>query len=93
MENVDISFGYMVLWILGVFCGHLTNFPGFGLLYQEKSGNPDRFLKIFLTQSFVNFFETEFYKWDASATKCSAPVIKIKASIFWPHFSALVITK
>jgi hypothetical protein len=37
-----------ILWSFGIFCGRLVYFvvvwyifPRFGLLYQEKSGNPD----------------------------------------------------
>jgi hypothetical protein len=29
-----------VLRTFGIFCGHLVYFPRFGILYQEKSGNP-----------------------------------------------------
>jgi hypothetical protein len=38
---------WYILWPFGVFCGHLEYFmvtwhilPRFGILYQEKSGNP-----------------------------------------------------
>jgi hypothetical protein len=31
-----------ILRLSGIFCGHLVNFlPHFGMLCQEKSGNPD----------------------------------------------------
>jgi hypothetical protein len=30
-----------ILWSFGIFCGHLVYLPRFGMLYQEKSGNPD----------------------------------------------------
>jgi hypothetical protein len=30
-----------ILWPFGTVCGHLVNFLGFGMLYQEKSGNPE----------------------------------------------------
>jgi hypothetical protein len=30
------------LWPLGTFSIHLVHFSGFGIMYQEKSGNPDR---------------------------------------------------
>jgi hypothetical protein len=29
-----------ILWPFGIFCGHLVLSPCFGILYQEKSGNP-----------------------------------------------------
>jgi hypothetical protein len=29
-----------ILWPFGIFCGHLVHIPRFGILYQEKSGNP-----------------------------------------------------
>jgi hypothetical protein len=28
------------LWPFGTFCVHLVHFSGFGIMYQEKSGNP-----------------------------------------------------
>jgi hypothetical protein len=31
---------WYILWPFGIFYGHLVYFPHFGLLYQEKSGNP-----------------------------------------------------
>jgi hypothetical protein len=38
---------WYILWPCGIFCGHCVyfmviwnNFPRFGMLYQEKSGNP-----------------------------------------------------
>jgi hypothetical protein len=49
MENVSI-FGHLEyftaiwynfnLWPFGIVCGHLAFFPRFGMMYQEKSGNP-----------------------------------------------------
>jgi hypothetical protein len=30
-----------ILWPFGIFYGHLEFFPRFGILYREKSGNPD----------------------------------------------------
>jgi hypothetical protein len=49
MENLGIFYELLVsftaigniLWPFGIFCGHLVYFPRFGILYQEKSGNPD----------------------------------------------------
>jgi hypothetical protein len=49
MENLEIFYDRLVyftaigniLWPFGIFCGHLVYFPCFGILYQEKSGNPD----------------------------------------------------
>jgi hypothetical protein len=34
---VAISF---ILWQFDIFCGRLLYFSHFGILYQEKSGNP-----------------------------------------------------
>jgi phosphotransferase system glucose/maltose/N-acetylglucosamine-specific IIC component len=28
-----------ILWQFGTFCGHLLNYPHFGILSQEKSGS------------------------------------------------------
>jgi hypothetical protein len=30
-----------ILWPFGIFCGNLVYFPHFGILDQEKSGNPE----------------------------------------------------
>jgi hypothetical protein len=48
MENLGIFYDHLVyftaigniLWPFGTFCGHLVYFSPFGILYQEKSGNP-----------------------------------------------------
>jgi hypothetical protein len=32
---------WYILWPFGLFYGHLVHFSRFGLLQQEKSGNPD----------------------------------------------------
>jgi hypothetical protein len=32
---------WYILWPFGIFCVHLVYFSGFGIMYQEKSGNPD----------------------------------------------------
>jgi hypothetical protein len=29
-----------ILWSFGIFYDHLVHFSGFGILHQEKSGNP-----------------------------------------------------
>jgi hypothetical protein len=31
---------YVYLVFIGIYCGNLVYFPRFGMLYQEKSGNP-----------------------------------------------------
>jgi hypothetical protein len=36
MEIMDI---YITIWY--ILCIHLVHFSGFGILHQEKSGNPD----------------------------------------------------
>jgi hypothetical protein len=38
VENVAVI--WYILWPFGAFSGHLVNFPLFGTLHQEKSGNP-----------------------------------------------------
>jgi hypothetical protein len=50
MENVGIFYDHLVyftaigntLWPFGIFCSNLVYFPRFGILDQEKSGNPGR---------------------------------------------------
>jgi hypothetical protein len=47
---------WYILWPFGIFCGHLlyfiflVYFPQFGMLYQEKSGNPAVILMVALSQ-------------------------------------------
>jgi hypothetical protein len=49
MEDVGIFYVHLVyftsiqyiLWTLGIFCVNLVHLSPFGILYQEKSGNPD----------------------------------------------------
>jgi hypothetical protein len=57
MENVGIFYVHVVyftaiwytLWTFGIFCGNLVYFvvyfSRFGMLYKEKSGNPDVYLQ------------------------------------------------
>jgi hypothetical protein len=33
-------FGIPILWLFGIFSGYLVYFLRFGMMYQEKSGNP-----------------------------------------------------
>jgi hypothetical protein len=48
MENLGIFYNHLVYFTaiinilcpFGIFCGHLVYFPRFGILYQEKAGNP-----------------------------------------------------
>jgi hypothetical protein len=50
MEDVGIFYGHLVhftvfcyiLLTFGIVCGILVYFSRFGILYQEKSGNPDQ---------------------------------------------------
>jgi hypothetical protein len=52
MEDVGIFYGYLVhftvfyyiLWTFGRVRGNLVYFSRFGILYQEKSGNPVEYL-------------------------------------------------
>jgi hypothetical protein len=32
---------WYILWLFGIFYGYLVYFSHFGVLYQDKSGNPD----------------------------------------------------
>jgi hypothetical protein len=49
MENVGIFHGHFeyltalwyIVWPFVTFCGRLVHFFHFGMLHQEKSGNPD----------------------------------------------------
>jgi hypothetical protein len=49
IENLGIFFDHLVYLMaignmyfpFGIFCSHLVHFPSFGILYHEKSGNPD----------------------------------------------------
>jgi hypothetical protein len=49
VEDVGIFYGHLVhvtvfcyiLWTFGIVRGNLVYFSRFGILYQEKSGNPD----------------------------------------------------
>jgi hypothetical protein len=51
MEDVGIFYGHLVhftvFWYIlltfGIFCGNLLYFSRFGILYREKSGNPDMY--------------------------------------------------
>jgi hypothetical protein len=41
MEGADIFYGNLdIVWQIGIFGGNLMYVPRFGVLYQEKSGNP-----------------------------------------------------
>jgi hypothetical protein len=41
MDICNISWTFVIfLWTIGIFCGNLVYFSRFGILYQEKSGNP-----------------------------------------------------
>jgi hypothetical protein len=50
MEGVGIFYAHLVhftvfcyiLWTFGIVCGNWYIFSSFGILYQEKSGNPGR---------------------------------------------------
>jgi hypothetical protein len=50
MDDVGICYGYLVIfsaiwnivWPFSTFVGYLEYFSRFGILYKEKSGNPDR---------------------------------------------------
>jgi hypothetical protein len=50
MENVNIFYGHLeYLWVFGIFSDHSVhtmliwyNFSCFGIMHQEKSGNPVR---------------------------------------------------
>jgi hypothetical protein len=48
LENFDIFYGHLeyfmdiwdILWPFVTFCVHLVHFSSFGIMHQEKSGNP-----------------------------------------------------
>jgi hypothetical protein len=60
MKDVGKFFGNLVyftaisyiLWSFCIFCGHFGIFPHFGMLYEEKSGNPGITMANFGTQVF-----------------------------------------
>jgi hypothetical protein len=55
MEDVGIFYGHFILFIaIGIFCGNLVYFSRFGMLFQEKSGNP-AFYEILQTRN--KFYE------------------------------------
>jgi hypothetical protein len=43
-----------ILWIFGIISGNLAYFSRFGILYQEKSGNPGSYLNRFQNMNFVS---------------------------------------
>jgi hypothetical protein len=54
LEDVSIFYGHNsigILWPFVVFNGYLKYFPRFGMLYQEKSGNPDWLPVVFAIQT------------------------------------------
>jgi hypothetical protein len=68
LENVNIFYSHweyfthiwIILWPVGTFCAHLVRFSGFGIMFQEKSGNPGRKqdkkpIKLFFFQSEVRW--------------------------------------
>jgi hypothetical protein len=40
MRPFGIFYLHFILWPFGIFVGHLVHFSHFGMLFQEKSGNP-----------------------------------------------------
>jgi hypothetical protein len=65
MEEVGIFFGHLeyltainIVQFLAIwyFSGHLVYFPRFGIMCQEKSGNPDLTMDyyVFFGQSFIS---------------------------------------
>jgi hypothetical protein len=58
MKDAGKSYGHLVYFTAiaynllpsGIFCGHFGNFSRFGMLYQDKSGNPGRVLAGSLTK-------------------------------------------
>jgi hypothetical protein len=39
--NILRTLGIHILWPFGTICVHLVHFYGFGIMHQEKSGNPE----------------------------------------------------
>jgi hypothetical protein len=75
MENDGTFYGHSVhftvfcyiLWTFGIVsCGNLIYFPRFGILYQEKSGNPATHRA---TQSFP-FFDGSPFLWFSTSKAC-----------------------
>jgi hypothetical protein len=58
-ENVDIFYGRLkyfmdnfdILWPFGTFCVHLVHFSHFGIMHQEKSGNPAPLLRTYIPEA------------------------------------------
>jgi hypothetical protein len=70
MEYVLMFYGHSVYF---TFCGHLVYFSRFGILYQEKSGNP-------VWMADVKDFEIgfrEFFYWE-NCSRGFAPAEPIK---------------
>jgi hypothetical protein len=53
LGNVDKVYGHLeyladildIFWPFGAFCVNLVHFSGFGIMHEEKSGNPDKELE------------------------------------------------
>jgi hypothetical protein len=49
-----LTASWYILWPFNIFYSRLVHFPRFGMLHQEKSGNPDRYW--LATIAFNHFF-------------------------------------
>jgi hypothetical protein len=72
MEDVGIFHDHLVLflaichisWPFGIFYGHLVYFSQFGMLFQEKSGNPP------LVEGFVPTFNSKRFQLKHTKAHC-----------------------
>jgi hypothetical protein len=91
MEDVGIFYGHLVhfmvfcyiLWTFGIVCGNFIYFSPFGILYQEKSGNPgqkrDQPVLFFIAKKeLAGFFRDGFEK-KIGAKSGSWPMIRFKS--------------
>jgi hypothetical protein len=59
-----VNFSAIVYSFLGhfcIFCGNFVYFPRFGILYQEKSGNPALFRGQVQKQFFRRFYQCQIW--------------------------------
>jgi hypothetical protein len=74
---------WYILWSFGTFCGHLVHFvvtwyifSHFGILYQEKSGNPDLVHQSSRNESTVHIVSYRTENLSKHRTSSSTEVLK-----------------